>query len=428
MRIFKVSFSIWMLFLGLHVSALTASSPVVAQQNNATMGIAAVVNEDVITAFDIQSRMGLFFITAGIQNTLETQQRLLPQIIDTLVEERLKIQEAKRLELVTTEEEIRSAVVEIETRNGMRPGDFRTLLEEQGIDAETFYGQIEADVAWNKVIREVLQREVNIAPEEVDSVLNKMRANQGKLESLVAEIDLPVNSPAAERDTRQLAEELVNRARGGTPFFSLAQQFSQSPTAAVGGSLGWVLPGDLDGQLDRVVASMEPNEVSSPIRTGNGYHILMLQSRRPSSAPNPMRHIIQLSQIYLPTLGGRALSSEQLARYSDRIQTEVGNCEQMNRIAEEFGGPGSGQRPLLYAGSLPENVRNVAVDLPTEQISRPIEVGGARLFLIICERENHTGLPAPQEIFAQLENEKLLNLARQKLLDLRRQALIDIRI
>jgi peptidyl-prolyl cis-trans isomerase SurA len=427
MRIFEVPYSFWILFLGLHMSVLAASSAV-AQQTDTTMGIAAVVNEDVITGFDIQSRMGLYLITSGLQNTLELQQSLLPQIIDTLVEERLKIQEAERLELETTEEEIRNAITSIEARNGMRPGDFRTLLEEQGIDAETFYGQIEADVAWNKVVREVLQREVNIAPEEVDTVLNKMRANQGKPESLVAEIDLPVSSPAVERDVRQLAEELVRRARSGAAFFSLAQQFSQSPTAAVGGDLGWVLPGELDRQLDRIVASMEPNEISDPVRTGSGYHILMLQNRRPSSAPNPMRHILELSQIYLPTLGGRALSAEQLARYSNRVQTEVRNCEQMNRMAEEIGGPGSGQRPLMYAGSLPENVRNVAVSLPPERISQPVEVGGARLFLIICHREDHTGLPAPQEIHAQLENEKLQNLARQKLLDLRRQALIDIRV
>ncbi len=392
------------------------------------MGIAAVVNEDVITGFDVQSRLGFFLITSGLPNTLETQQRILPQIIDSLVEERLKIQEAERLEIQATEGEIRNAVASIEARNGMRPGDFRLLLEEQGVNVETFYSQIEADVAWNKIIRNVLERDVNVAPEEVDTVLNKMRTNQGKEEFFLSEIELPVRSPAEESSVRQLAETLIERARNGTPFFSLAQQFSQSPTAAVGGTLGWVFPEDLDQQLSRIVSTMSPNQISVPIRTATGYRIVMVQDRRRSSAPDPLRHILEISQIYLPTLGGRALTDRQLALYSNRVLTEVRTCDDMNRLAEEIGGPGSGERPPLYAGALPENVRNAVVDLPPGRVSTPVKVGGARLFLIVCNRQNDTGLPSPREVFAQLENEKLQTLARQKLRDLRRQALIDIRI
>ncbi len=428
MRVFKRLFSGWLSFAGMFTLVIGTTLPAAAQQNNPAMGIAAVVNEDVITVFDVQSRLALFLATSGIQNTPEVRQRLLPQVVDALVEERLKLQEARRLEIETTEEEIRGAVANIEARNGMRPGSFRTLLEDQGVNVGSFYGQIEADVAWSKVVRDVLARDVNIAPEEVDTVLDKLRANQGKQEYLVSEIDLPVSPAAPEQNVRQLAEELVTRARGETPFPALAQQFSQSPTAAVGGDLGWILPGELDRTLDRALASMTPGQISDPIRTATGYHILLLQDRRASGAPNPMKHIIELSQIYLPTLGGRALTPDQLARYSERVQTEVGNCEQMNKLAEEIGGPGSGQRPLLYAGSLPEKVRDVVTPLPVNQLSRPIEVTGARLFIILCQRRDDTGLPAPGEVFAQLENDKLQNLARQKLRDLRRQALIDIRL
>ena len=428
MRVFKDLFSRWLPLLGVSTLLIGAALPATAQQNSPAIGIAAVINEDVITIFDVQSRLGLFLATSGIQNTAEVRQRLLPQVVDALVEERLKIQEARRLEIETTEEEIRNAVAGIEARNGMRPGSFRTLLEEQGVNVGSFYGQIEADVAWSKVVRDVLARDVNIAPEEVDTVLDKLRSNQGKQEYFVSEIDLPISPAAPEQNVRQLAEDLVTRVRGDTPFPALAQQFSQSPTAAVGGELGWILPGELDRSLDRALARMEPGQISDPIRTATGYHILFLQDRRASGAPNPLKHIIGLSQIYLPTLGGRALTPAQLAQYSVRVQTEVGNCEQMNSLAEQIGGPGSGQRPLLYAGSLPAKVRDVVTPLPANQVSPPIEVTGARLFIIICERQDDTGLPAPGEVYAQLENDKLQNLARQKLRDLRRQALIDIRL
>jgi len=350
-----------------------------AQQQTQSMGIAAVVNEDVITVFDVQSRLQLFMTTAGVQNTPEMQQRLLPQVVDALIEERIKMQEAERLEIETTEDEIRNAVAVIEARNGMRPGSFRTLLEEQGVNIGSFYSQIEADVAWSKIVRDVLERDVNIAPEEVDTVLDKLKSNQGKQEYRVAEIYLPVSASAPDQSVRQFANDIASRARNETPFPALAQQFSQSPTAAVGGDLGWVLPGELERELDRTIAGMSAGQISNPIRTSSGYHILLLQDVRASGEPAPLRHILELSQIYLPTLGGRKLSPGQLESYSDRIQTEVSNCEQMNQLAEEIGGPGSGQRPLLYAGALPENVRDAVINLPVNRVSSPISVTGARL-------------------------------------------------
>ncbi len=428
MNVFKNLNSRWLPFSGFITLMLCATPFAAAQQNNAATGIAAVVNEDIITVFDVQSRVGLFLITSGLQNTADVQQRIIPQVVDTLIEERLKIQEAKRLEIVTTEEEIRGAVTTIEARNGMRPGAFRSLLDAQGVNIGTFHGQIEADVAWNKVVRDTLERDVNIAPEEVDTVLDKLRANQGKLEYRVAEIYLPISPAAPEQNVRELAGGLVKRAQEGAPFPVLAQQFSQSATAAVGGDLGWVLPGDLDRELDRAISGMEPNQISAPIRTTTGYYILLLQDRRASGTPDPTKHIVGLSQIYLPTLGGRSLGPNRLGQFSEKIQTTVSNCEQMNRLANEIGGPGSGQRPLLYTGLLPEKIRDIVVSLPPGRVSPPIEVAGARLFVVVCQRQDDTGLPSPGEVYAQLENNKLQNLARQKLRALRRQALIDIRL
>src|SRR5687768_3151998 len=74
------------------------------------MAIAAVVNEDVITVYDVQSRTGVFIATSGLENTPEMQRRLLPQVVQGLIDEHLKLQEAKRLKIETTETEVRQAV------------------------------------------------------------------------------------------------------------------------------------------------------------------------------------------------------------------------------------------------------------------------------------------------------------------------------
>lgn len=407
-----------------------ANAPGASQQSPAAQGgmaIAAVVNEDVITVFDVQSRLALVITTSGLENTPDIQRRLVPQVVDILIEERLKIQEARKHKIEIKENEIRDAVAGIEQRNNMPVGGFRGMLSERGIDMAALYNQVEADIAWGKVVRETMSSEVNVAPEEVNAVLGRARSNQGKPEYLVAEIALPVTSPAQESVMRDMAGRLIEQLRGGTPFPQLAQQFSQSPTAAAGGDLGWVVKGDMEPELDDAISRMQPGQISDPLRSATGYHILLLRETRTAGAPDPRMAVVTLNQIYLPTLGKRAMPPERLAQLSQQI-SGLTECGQMDKLGRELGTPGSGPVPPVYIGALPPKVQEVVTTLTPGRTSPAIEVGGARLFLQVCMRRDDTGVPSGDQIMQNLENEKLQNVARQKLRDLRRQALIDVRL
>ena len=395
-----------------------------------TMAIAAVVNEDVITVYDVQSRMGMFMATSGLENSPEMQRRLVPQVVQALIDERLKLQEAKRLKIETADAEVRNAVDIIEQNNGMQPGTFRKMLEDRGVDMSSLYSQIEADVAWLKVVRQELRRDVVVAPEEVKTVLARLTANQGKPENEVSEIFLPINVTTRDADVRQIAERLVQQARTGTPFAALAQQFSQSPTAAVGGDLGWVLRGEMEDEVDQAIARMEPNEISDPIRTNAplGYHVVQLRARRASGASDPLMAVITMSQLYVPTVGGRAPDAAKQQQILEAVGTKVSNCDQMNALAKDLGGPGSGPVQPLRIGMLPDKVRDAVVNLQPGRVTPPIELKGAKVYAILCTRQDDSGLPSEDQIYAKLENDKLENVARQKLRDLRREALLDVRM
>jgi len=393
----------------------------------AGMAIAAVVNEDIITMYDVQSRLDLLAATSGAEITPDIRQRLLPQIIDALIDERLKLQEAAHLKIKTSEIEVRQAVDNIEQRNNMQPGAFRALLESRGVDMGSLYGQIEADVAWVKVVRQSLQEQAVVGQDEVFAVLKRAQANQGKPEYLLSEIVLPVLSPAQETVIREMADRLVKQAREGAPFQALAQQFSQSPTAALGGDLGWVVRGDMEPELDDAVSRLEAKQVSEPIRTSTGYHILAVRERRSSGAPDPNMTIVTLSQIYLPNEGGRNLGDARIAQLTSTISAFT-TCDEMNKLAAELKTPGSGPIQPVYVGALPPKIRDVVSDLKPGRVSAPVEVGGARLLIQVCMRRDDSGVPSPDQIMGNLENDKLQNAARQRLRDLRRAALIDIRM
>ncbi len=405
---------------------LIGPASVYAQQD--AVRITAVINEDVISLFDVQSRIQLFLVTSGIEDTVEVRQRLLPQVMNALIEEKLKIQEARREEIETTTEEVLSAVQLIEQNNGMQPGTFTTMLAQQGIDFGTFYRQVEADVVWLKVVQQVLARDVTVSEEEINVVINRLIANQGKPEYLLGEIFLPIGLGARDNDVRTLAQQLAEQARNGAPFPALAQQFSQSPTAAVGGDLGWVNAGELENEMERAIVHMQPDDISEPIRTLSGYTVLVLRDQRATAEASPLMAAVTLSQIYLQTVGRNALSEARLAQLSNAIQNQIFSCEQMNQWAGQVGGPGSGPVELIRIGGLPEAVRDSVLTLPTGRVSAPIDVPGARLFVMVCTREEDSGLPSPNQVYSRLENEKLDTISRQRLRDLRRQALIDVRL
>ena len=178
--------------IGLGASAERASAQ---QQRPAApaISIAAVVNDEIVTVREVQNRMGLFMATARIDNTPEVQRRLIPQVVDSLIDERLKMQEARRLKVTVTTEEVRSAVNTIEDRNGMQPGTLRAMMDERGIDMDTLYAQIESDSVWVKVAQEHLAREVVVTTAEVKSVIDRAKANQGKPEYLLSEIVIPIS-------------------------------------------------------------------------------------------------------------------------------------------------------------------------------------------------------------------------------------------
>ena len=397
-------------------------------QNLNAMSIAAVVNEDVITVYDVQARVNLIIATSGLENSADMQRRLVPQTLDRLIEERLELQEAKRLKVNISETELRQAVEGIEQRNNMQIGALRKMSIEKRLDYSSMTSQVEANLAWNKVVQQTLGRETTVQPQEVAAVMARMKANQGKTENFVAEIYLPVSSATPEGTMHDLALRLSQQARSGTPFGALAQQFSQSPTAATGGDLGWIIQGDMEPEVDAALARMEPNDISEPIRTASGYHLVQLRARRSAGAPDPRMSIVTLSQVYLPTEGARELDEDQLAITSDAIRTQVTSCEQMDKFAKDIASPGSGRIPEMYVGGLPEKVRDAVINMTPGKVTPPIEVGGAVLFVTLCTRKDDSGLPNENQIRSQLENERLENAARQKLRDLRRQALVDTRL
>src|SRR5262245_59141708 len=139
------------------------------------MRIAAVVNDEVISMFDLASRMQLVMISSNIPDSPEIRQRLGSQVLRSLIDERLELQEAKRQNVTATDSEINNTLQQVEKQNNMRSGQLSEFLKARGIDRGSLVDQITASIVWAKLVRRQAAQTVDISDEEIEDALKRAK-------------------------------------------------------------------------------------------------------------------------------------------------------------------------------------------------------------------------------------------------------------
>ena len=248
---------------------------------SAEQGIVAVVNEDAISNKDLTDRVRLVMASSGLPNRADIRQKVTSQVLNTLIDEQIMLQEAKSLNVDISQDDIESGFATLAQQNNMSADQFRAMIKRGGLEVSTLYRQIEAQLSWAKVVQRRLRPRVVITERDIDSKIDLISNNIGKSEYLAAEIFLPVNDKSGEGKSQQLAQRLVSEIRNSNAsFFKLAQQFSASAGSAQGGDLGWLQEGQMDPDIQKALNTISKNQVTDPVRTQSGYHILLLRDER----------------------------------------------------------------------------------------------------------------------------------------------------
>lgn len=407
---------------------MLAVGPARAQQD--VVRIAAVVNDDVISVHDLVSRIEMVLQTSNLPDTPEVRQRLAPQILRNLIDEKLKIQEAERLSLTVSQEEVEEAVGRLEQQNNIPAGQFEQFIRGVGIKPDTIYQQLRASLAWGKIVSQRVRPQVRVTEEEAEEVLARMRAEGTQPRYLLSEIVLGVDNPAQEEQVRGAAQRLAQQIQEGADFGAVARQFSQSATSGVDGDMGWVRQEQLEREIAETVARMQPGEMAGPVRTPTGYHILWLRDTRTVSAATPEDVTVSVSQISLRYPEGG--SEDDIAAQKDLARTiseTATDCADMESLGKEIGVTTAGTLRNVKVADLSKPLQEPAMTLEPETTSEPIEVEGGVTVMMVCERTGaDDGLPSVREIMENLGRQRVDLRSRRYLRDLRRDAIMDIRV
>lgn len=408
-----------------HPSPVRAADPVEK--------IVAVVNDEAISENDLTNRLRLAMLAGNYPDKPEVREKLAPQVLRALIDDQLRIQEAKRLKLTVDKEEVENEIKATAESNHQTVQQLKDLLAKQNIPFSSFEHQILAQISWRKVVQKEIRRRIEVTDEEIDSAYNKMMNAVDKPQYLLAEIFLAVDSPTDDARVKTFAENLEEQLQQGANFAKLAQQFSQAAGAAQGGDLGTVSEGELPDELDQAIRKLSPGQISAPIRTQAGYHIVLLRAKGDALAGDQNEAEVHLKNVLIPyTHQPTKEEIPKLVADAEKVRATLPNCAAVDEKGKRDGlagdlGP-AGQMSKI--ATLPRGIAALVAPLQVNQMSQPIPTNDGIMMFMVCARKDPPKRKPPtrEQIGNQLYLERLDMQQQRYLSDLRTSGFVDVRV
>ena len=407
---------------------LPESVTLLGESNPNVRTATAVVNGDVITGTDVDQRVALVTAANDQELSAEDTQRLKMQVLRNLIDETLQIQEAAAQEIEVTDAEVEQRYAAVSQQNfGQRDGAMNAYLQEIGSSPNSLKRQIRGELAWQRLLRRNVAPFVSVSGEEVNEQLERLEASRGTEEYRVGEIYLSA-TPESQATVEQNARSIVEQLRQGGSFVAYARQYSEATTAAVGGDLGWVRPGQLPAALAEVVVQMQPGQLVGPVPIPGGLSILYLIDQRQVLTADPRDAVLSLKQISIGFEPGttQAQATSRVESFARGV-SQIRGCGDAENAAAALGAS-IVTNDQIRVRSLPDALQNAILQLQIGQVTPPFgSVEDGIRVLMLCGRDDPQQSAGPdfETLMNQIEDERIGKRAQRYLRDLRNDAYIE---
>lgn len=252
----------------------------------AEVGIVATINNDIITTHELEQRMEIAMSANNIPRTDEARKQIAPEVLRGIIDDKLRVQGATAAGIKISDEEIRRGLATIAGNNNMSVEQFTEMLRAQGIEQSSLEDQVRAELAWNKYTEARIVPQLSIVDSEIDRLEAQLKNSTNQMGYLVAEIFLPVDNPEDESKAKAFGDEIIQKLSQGAKFSALARSFSAAASSNRSGDLGWQTLEQMPQEIARIIKVMRAGQVSKPMRTLRGYHILFLRETRVMTPDN----------------------------------------------------------------------------------------------------------------------------------------------
>jgi len=429
------------LVLGLAVCAIEAQElqfgPGPSAPGEALDTIVAVVDDDIITRSELLTQL------AAIRRQLEAQGAEIPpenvlerQVLERMIQQRIQVRAAERNNIVVDDQSINAAIEEIAQRNNMSLEELRQAVERrENIPFAEFREGIREEIAVARLRQRVVDSRIRVSEQEVDNLLVRSnRPGGGAREYRLAQILIAVPegaNPAELAVARQRTEEVLAELRGGADFQNVAVSVSAGRQALEGGDLGWRSAEQIPTIFADVIPNLSVGEVSEPIRSPSGFHLVTVLDTRGDQQPA----ITQTRARHILLMPNDLVSDEEARQRLLRLRERILGGEDFAALARANSeDPGSaaqgGDLGWVSPGQLVPPFEEAMARLSPGEVSEPVQTNFGWHLIQVLERRLQEAAGEAQRagareaLFRRKADEEWEIWLRQ----LRDQAYVEIRL
>jgi peptidyl-prolyl cis-trans isomerase SurA len=417
-------------------AAIPASTAPAAPAPQMAEGVAAVVNDDIISTYDLRQRMRLLVMTSGVQITPQNEQEVVPQLqqeaLRSLIDEHLESQEIQRIakkqktkEFIADDKEIDDELSDMAKRNNLSYAQLKQSFAASDVDIQTLRDQIRTSITWQRLVGGLYGRDIRVGDDQINNTLQRLTTQAGQTQYLAAEIFIDANRTGGMDEAIKGATQLVAQMQQGASFGNVARQFSSAPTAANGGDMGRITAAQVPPEVAKALEQLRPGQLSQPIPVSDGVYIIQLRDKLAASGQT----MVALKQAAVRLEKDASQAQIEAAEASLKaLKPQIKGCSNIDQVTGKTPGVVAADLGEADINDLSAQFKAAAQKLQAGEVSDPIRTEVGLHLVAVCSK--HAGgstMPTREEIQSRLQSEQLSVMSRRYLRDLRNSATIEAR-
>lgn len=397
--------------------------------------VVAVVNNNVILQSEVNEVLRNVKASTDPQN-LPDDKTLKQQIIDRLINENLILQQAKKLNITVSEEDITATIKSIAAKNNMTVDELRSYLASVGMSYSSYRNKISNEILIDQARMNIIKQRIFISDREVNNLANTIAKQPNKNREVNIShilIALP-DSPSKKQisDASNKAQKIVDRLKNGENFAKLAATYSNDERALDGGKMGWHKLNELPSIFEERLVRAQKNDIIGPIRSGVGFHILKVEGNHSEASKSITITEVNARHILVKT---NVLVTDEIAKnkIQEIRQSIVNGVSSFASAAKNYSeDPGSADKDGELGWNNPDNFdsnfRSALLKLKKGEISQPVKsnYGWHLIQLIDSRKVDKTEAAMKDQAYRLIFNRKFSEELQVWIQELRGDAYIKI--
>tara|TARA_Y100001935_G_scaffold33223_1_gene26557 strand:+ start:32106 stop:33377 length:1272 start_codon:yes stop_codon:yes gene_type:complete len=407
------------------------SKELLAQTNSEAinlLSIVAIVNDEPITMMDLDARIRLIIISSNLPNNLETRKNLSGQVLQSLISERLQHQEAKKLGIRVTNQEVENNIKFIEKQNNMPENQLIETLFKNGVPKSALPIRLKSNLIMQKLLQNIIRPKVVINNNEVNNEYNNLLANNGKMEYKFSEISFNFSNLSKKEDIILIAKQIRKKIIEENNFHVIGKRIQENGTGIYKNN-NWKLTNKINKDIYLQIETMEKDEISELVLTNTGVSIIKIDEKREFKIPELSQTVSDIAFIStdLP------INKNKIDLFIEDIKNKTKNlksCDDMTELSKIYGNKKGKYLGKILLKKLPKYFIEELKNLNVNQPSKPIVADDGIYVTMICNynKDLNQEYALKEMIKDNIRNRSTTILKERYLLDLNRKALIDVRI